>query len=220
MILNEKKIYTIILHELKCFIFSFTGAPKIWFGVPYSHSIAFYTAMKQLSPTFCRKKKLWLTQDTVMMPPNLLVKHGVSVSRCIQEPGQFIVVFPKAYTSHVCTGYTVSESVYFATRDYLNFMENEFENIRDSRDPMLFPLPKLMLCIAKDEKSSRKTLQKIKPLLEKMRDNEYVKRTMISDLGVKSTERIDLKSGSKKQQEEDEYECETCSANLYVSFVS
>ena len=85
---------------------------------------------------------------------------------------------------------------------------------------MLFPLPKLMLCIAKDEKSSRKTLQKIKPLLEKMRDNEYVKRTMISDLGVKSTERINLKSGSKKQQEEDEYECETCSANLYVSFVS
>ena len=85
---------------------------------------------------------------------------------------------------------------------------------------MLFPLPKLMLCIAKDEKSRRKTLLKIKPLLEKMRDNEYVKRTMISDLGVKSTERINLKSGNKKQQEEDEYECETCSANLYVSFVS
>merc|ERR1719384_1103108 len=76
-----------------------------------------------------------------------------------------------------------------------------------------------MLCIAKDEKSSRKTLQKIKPLLKKMRDNEYVKRTMISDLGVKSTERINLKSGNKSQQEEDEYECETCSANLYVSFV-
>ena len=76
-----------------------------------------------------------------------------------------------------------------------------------------------MICIAKDEKSSVKTLRMIKPLLEKMRDNEYVKRTMISDLGVKSTERIDLKS-SKKQQEEDEYECETCSTNLYVSFVS
>ena len=85
---------------------------------------------------------------------------------------------------------------------------------------MLFPLPKLLLCIAKDEKSSRKTLKLIKPLLEKMRDNEYVKRTMISDLGVKTTERINLRSGNKKQTEEDEYECEMCSANLYVSFVS
>ena len=88
-----------------------------------------------------------------------------------------------------------------------------------SKDPMLFPLPKLLLCIAKDEKSSRRTLKLIKPLLEKMRDNEYVKRTMISDLGVKTTERINLKE-SKKQTEEDEYECEMCSANLYVSFVS
>ena len=155
------------------------------------------------------------------MPPNLLVKHGVSVSRSIQEPGQFIVVFPKAYSSHLCTGYTVSESVYFATRDYLKIAEAEFDAIRDSHDPMLFPIPKLLLCIAKDDKStSRKTLKMIKPLLAKMRDNEYVKRTMISDMGVKSTERINLKSGSKKQQEEDEYECETCSANLYVSFVS
>lgn len=142
------------------------------------------------------------------------------MSRVIQEAGQFIIVFPKAYSSHVCTGYTVSESVYFATRDYLKYSETEFENIRDSRDPMLFPLPKLLLCIAKAEKSSKKTLKLIKPLLEKIRDNEYVKRTMISDLGVKATERINLRSGSKNQQEEDEYECETCSANLYISFVS
>ena len=153
------------------------------------------------------------------MPPNLLVKHGVSVSRCIQEEGQFIVVFPKAYSSTINTGYSVSESVYYATNDYLKIAREEFENIRDSRDPMLFPMPKLLLCIASDDKSSNSTLKIIKPLLEKMRDNEYVKRTMIQDLGVKGTERLALKN-KKSQQEEDEYECETCSANLYVSFVS
>jgi hypothetical protein len=43
---------------------------------------------------------------------------------------------------------------------------------------------------------------------------------MISDMGVKTTERINLKSDKKNQVEEEEYECETCSANLYVSFVS
>ena len=82
------------------------------------------------------------------MPPNLLVKHGVSVCRSVQEQGQFVVVFPRAYTSSVCTGYSVAESVYFAPRDYLTFAETEFANIRDSHEPMMFPLPKLLLCLA------------------------------------------------------------------------
>jgi hypothetical protein len=44
---------------------------------------------------------------------------------------------------------------------------------------------------------------------------------MISDLGVKLTERINLRKGKKSDNEEDEeYECETCSENLFVSFVS
>ena len=138
--------------------------------------------------------------------------------RSVQEPGQFIVVFPRSYTSSFCTGYSIAESVYFAPRDYLEFAETEFQNIRDSNEPMMFPLPKLILSIAKDEKSRKGTLKKVKPYLESIRDNEYIKRTMISDLGVKLSERITLRT--KKQEEDDEYECETCSANLYVSFVS
>ena len=84
---------------------------------------------------------------------------------------------------------------------------------------MMFPLPKLLLSIAKDDKSRKGTLRKVKPHLEAIRDYEYIKRTMISDLGVKHAERITLRE-TKKQEEDDEYECETCSANLYVSFVS
>lgn len=44
-----------------------TGAPKLWYGVPESHGIAFYTAMKQLVPTFCRKKPIWMAPDTAMV---------------------------------------------------------------------------------------------------------------------------------------------------------
>merc|ERR1711981_595410 len=204
-------------HGLPWIEYNHTGAPKVWYGVPESHSLAFYTAMKLLVPLYCHRKKIWLPSDTVMVPPNVLVKHGVSVCRSVQEPGQFIVVFPRCYTSSFNTGYSIAESVYFATRDYLNFAEVEFENIRDSNEPMLFPLSKLLLSIAKDEKSRNGTLRKVKPYLESIRDHEYIKRTMISDLGVKHSERITLKT--KKQEEDDEYECETCSADLYVSFL-
>ena len=130
-----------------------------------------------------------------------------------------MIVFPKAYTSSICTGYAIAESVYYAPRDYLKFAETEFSNIKESNEPMMFPLPKLLLSIAQADQSRKGTLRIVKPFLEKIRDYEYIKRTMISDLGVKSTERINLRK-KKKQEEDDEYECETCSANLYVSFVS
>ena len=51
--------------------------------------------LSQVVPTFCKNRKIWLPSDTTMVSPSLLVKHGVSVSRSVQHPGQFIVVFPK-----------------------------------------------------------------------------------------------------------------------------
>ncbi len=142
----------------------------------------------------------------------------MSVCRAVQHPGEFLVVFPKTFTSYICSGYSVSESVYFAPRDYLDLAEDEFRAIRESCEPMMFPLPRLLLAIAQDEVTTRATLRRVRPFLERMRDNEYVKRTMLSDLGVKGSERIVLRT--KKQDQEDEYECEICSENLYVSYVS
>ena len=53
-------------------------------------------------------------------------------------------------------------------RDYLHLAEMEFRNIRDSREPMMFPLPKLLLAVAQDEQTGRETLKLVKPLLEKV----------------------------------------------------
>ena len=168
--------------------------------------------MDILSGVYCNHN------NQLQVPANLLVKYGVSVSRTIQQPGEFLVVFPKTYTSYLCTGYSITESVYYAPTDYLGIAEDEFRAIRESGEPMMFPMPKLLLCIAQDENTKKDTLRLVKPFLEKIRDNEYVKRAMINDLGVKHSERIVLKT--KKQEQEDEYECEICSENLYVSYVS
>ena len=60
-----------------------------------------------------------------------------------KSPNSNVIVLPRSYTSSICTGYSVAESVYFAPRDYLSFAENEFQNIKDSHEPMMFPLPKV-----------------------------------------------------------------------------
>ena len=57
----------------------------------------------------------------------MLTDRNVSLCRTEQQPGQFVVVFPRAYTSSVCTGYTVSESVYFATHNWLDTAHLDFK---------------------------------------------------------------------------------------------
>ena len=54
-------------HGLPWIEYNHTGAPKVWYGVPEAHSLAFYTAMKLLVPLYCHRKKVWLPSDTVMV---------------------------------------------------------------------------------------------------------------------------------------------------------
>ncbi len=64
-------------HGLPWVEYHHTGSPKVWYSVPDSHSIAFYTAMQQLVPTFCRKKKIWLPADTAMVNRTTLLQNCV-----------------------------------------------------------------------------------------------------------------------------------------------
>ncbi|KAG8303400.1 Jumonji and AT-rich interaction domain containing 2, variant 2 [Homalodisca vitripennis] len=117
-------------HGLPWIEYLHTGASKIWYGIPDSSSAQFRSAVMSLVPRLCRDKTLWLASDTAMVPPPLLVERGVSLSRIVQDPGQFIIVFPKAFTSSVCTGYLVSESVYFAQPSWLATAQNLFNWVR------------------------------------------------------------------------------------------
>lgn len=207
-------------HGLPWIEYLHTGAPKIWYGIPDDHSLAFYTAMKQLVPTFCKNRKIWLPSDTTMVSPSLLVKHGVSVSRAVQQPGQFVVVFPKSYTSSICTGYCVSESVYYAPVDWLADVDSVFKDIKDSQEPMMFPLEKMLFALATDSRATKFVLETIKPKIEKIRDKESELRKQVISLGIKVSERLSLENDSSKEEEDDEYECQVCNANLFVSLIA
>ena len=197
-------------HGLPWIEYLHTGAPKIWYGIPDDHSLAFYTAMKQLVPSFCKNQKIWLPSDTTMVCPSLLVKHGVSVCRAVQQPGQFVVVFPKSYTSSICTGYCVSESVYYAPADWLRDVDHVFQDIKDSMEPMMFPLEKMLFALSVDVKSTKYVLEAIRPKvnhfctchgntkfalfqIEKIREREARARKEVISLGIKVRKVRDIK---------------------------
>ena len=52
--------------------------------------------------------------------PEVLCREGIKVYRTVQRCGQFVVCFPGAFVSKVCCGYSVSETVHFATPHWMN----------------------------------------------------------------------------------------------------
>nr|XP_023027299.1 protein piccolo [Leptinotarsa decemlineata] len=212
-------------HGLPWIEYLHTGGNKIWYGIPNSASEAFQSALRQLVPNYCKNKEHWLNSDTVMVPPNLLVEHGVSLCRTIQVPGQFIVVFPKAFTSSVSTGYVVSESVYFAPTYWLKTARGLFDVLRNSSEPSMFSLDRLLLSITNDTRCSADILRQVLPHVQELCDREMQRRDKLRSLGELTRERLpipEVNRGKKKKfqhGEEGDYECEICKMSLFVSMV-
>uniref|UniRef100_T1GI84 JmjC domain-containing protein n=1 Tax=Megaselia scalaris TaxID=36166 RepID=T1GI84_MEGSC len=189
-------------HGLSWIEYLHTGASKIWYGIPDDQSVNFRQALTQLIPTHCQNKTLWLPCDTVMVPPYMLTERGVSLCRIEQKPGEFVVIFPRAYTSSIATGYVVSESVYFATSSWLDLAKDDFKDIHDSCEPAMFSLEQLLFALAGDQRIPTEIISQA--------------------AGVTSTEKIMTEKSQKSKSKQivpEEYLCETCRANLYISMV-
>jgi protein Jumonji len=166
----------------------------------------------------------------------------VSLCRTVQEPGQFILVFPKAFTSSISTGYLVSESVYFAQPRWLKTAEAIFkvlseldmifqqihitfalQELKESKEPTMFSLERLLFSLAEDKKCNADVLALALPLIKSTVEREEDNRQILKNVGLKSSERLPLPDSSKKGknnvEEDTEYECEDCRANLYLSLV-
>lgn len=212
-------------HRLPWIEYLHTGGNKIWYGIPDSMSEKFHKTLLKIVPNYCLNKSLWLPSDTAMVPPNLLLENGVSLCRTVQEPGQFIVIFPKAFTSSISTGYLVSESVYFAPHYWLTTAENAFEELKINCESSMFSLDRLLISILNDTRTSIDVLKQIKPLISKLSEKETKERKKLLDLGINASERLPLPNEpgvkkKKKIKEDGDYECDSCSKNLFLSLVS
>ncbi|XP_021932109.1 uncharacterized protein LOC110835814 isoform X2 [Zootermopsis nevadensis] len=214
-------------HGLPWVEYLHTGANKIWYGIPDEYSSVFRSALTKLVPRYCKNKTIWLPSDTAMVPPPMLVKHGVSLCHTVQEPGQFILVFPRAFTSSICTGYLVSESVYFAQPNWLNTAEQVFRDIQNSCEPSMFSLERLLFSISTDGRTNVEVLKQVLPMIVQIRQQELDYRKQLYALGLKTSERLPLpevnikrRKARQAREEEADYECEMCRANLFVSLVT
>ncbi|KPI96745.1 Protein Jumonji [Papilio xuthus] len=210
-------------HGLPWIEYMHTGPGKIWYGIPDEQSDNFRRAVEQLCPTSCQNKSIWLPSDITMIPPDLLLLNNVSISRAVQEPGQFILVFPKAYSCSIATGYTVSESVYFATNSWLETIDQVFQEVRQSCEPTMFSLEHLLVSAARDLRAPTEVLKLVHVLLGKIIREELKNRNALAAYKILNynpqQNRLTRKRPAGAWNVRDQDECEICQATLYLSKV-
>lgn len=209
-------------HGLSWIEYLHTGASKLWYGIPDDQSANFRSALTSLIPTHIQNKTIWLPCDTVMVPPHMLTDRGVSLCRIEQKPGEYVVIFPRAYTSSVSTGYVVSESVYFATSSWLELGKDDFRDIHESCEPAMFSLEQLLFALASDQRVTADVLSQMLPMINEVFEKEVAAREQLKAAGVTSTEKIPAEKTTKSRKQpiaSIQHECDLCRANLYISMV-
>jgi ribosomal protein L44E len=97
--------------------------------------------------------------------------------------------------------------------------------LKDSNEPTMFSLERLLLSLSEDGRCSTDVLMLALPLLRATVEREGRNREALKGVGLRSSERLPLpdSSTSKKakpgKEDDTEYECEVCRANLHLSLV-
>ena len=104
-------------HNLYSINYNHLGAPKTWYGVGAAHAEAFERtatdAIFKGTATLAETVRA-LMNKTLLFSPSVLIQAGIPVCRAVQEPGQYVVTFPRAYHGGFSNGFNIGEAVNFA----------------------------------------------------------------------------------------------------------
>ncbi|GAV90459.1 JmjC domain-containing protein/JmjN domain-containing protein/zf-C5HC2 domain-containing protein, partial [Cephalotus follicularis] len=115
-------------HYLYSINYHHTGAPKTWYGVPGHAALQFEKVT--LDHVYCHNilstdgedgASEVLTRKTTMFAPNILLQSNVPVCKAVQNPGEFVITFPRAYHAGFNNGFGCGEAVNFAVGNWFPF---------------------------------------------------------------------------------------------------
>ncbi|KAE8721541.1 JMJ705 protein [Hibiscus syriacus] len=109
-------------HDLHSLNYLHMGAGKTWYGVPREAAVAFEEVVRvegyggEFNPlvTFST-----LGEKNTVMSPEVFVQAGIPCCRLVQNAGEFVVTFPRAYHSGFSHGFNFGEAANIATPEWL-----------------------------------------------------------------------------------------------------
>lgn len=88
--------------------------------------------------------------QVTQLSPSILKCKGVPVYRCVQNPGEFILMFPRAYHSGFNCGFNCAEAVNVAPVDWLQHGQAAVELYSEQRRKTSISHDKLLLASARE----------------------------------------------------------------------
>ncbi|XP_074646245.1 uncharacterized protein LOC141902428 isoform X2 [Tubulanus polymorphus] len=177
-------------HMLPYINYLHTGADTIWYSIVKGQVGKFKQLMADLFPDRLHDHPITSKNGAVMVSPDVLIEGGVNVCRTVQRQREFVVVFPETYCASVCCGYNISESVHYATTDYLPLGTCAAKELADASEAEKFSMDKLLYVLAKSEKTSNIILQSVLPHLESAIEDELSLRQQLREAGLKNSDQM------------------------------
>ncbi|XP_051121315.1 putative lysine-specific demethylase JMJ16 [Andrographis paniculata] len=137
-------------HHLYSLNFMHWGAPKMWYGIPGSDALKLEAAMRKHLPDLFEEQPDLLHKLVTQISPSILQYEGVPVYRCVQNPGEFVLTFPRAYHAGFNCGFNCAEAVNVAPVDWLPHGQNAIELYREQGRQTSISHDKLLLGAARE----------------------------------------------------------------------
>ncbi|XP_042049740.1 lysine-specific demethylase JMJ18-like isoform X2 [Salvia splendens] len=137
-------------HHLYSLNYMHWGAPKLWYGVPGSDALKLEAAMKKHLPDLFDEQPDLLHKLVTQLSPSILRSEGVPVYRCVQNAGEFVLTFPRAYHAGFNSGFNCAEAVNVAPVDWLPHGHNVIELYREQGRKTSISHDKLLLGAARE----------------------------------------------------------------------
>ncbi|KAJ9176453.1 hypothetical protein P3X46_011762 [Hevea brasiliensis] len=114
-------------HHLYSLCYMHLGAPKIWYGIPGRYNVKFKALLKKQLPDMLAEQPKLRDRLADKLYPSTLKSEDIPVYRCIQYPGEFVLVLPGAYYSGFDCGFNCVEAVNVAPLEWLPYGQNVVE---------------------------------------------------------------------------------------------
>eukprot|EP00116_Pleurobrachia_bachei_P001751 sb/3462013/ len=96
------------------------GEPKVWYGIPDSGAPDFEDIIKKEAPELFTREPSLMHQLVTTLSPKLLFENVYTLH---QNPGDFIITFPRAYHAGFNSGFNFNEACNFATSDWVSTVQ-------------------------------------------------------------------------------------------------
>ncbi|XP_050266962.1 lysine-specific demethylase JMJ17 isoform X1 [Quercus robur] len=196
------------------------GEPKCWYSVPGNRASAFEEVMQKTLPDLFDAQPDLLFQLVTMLNPSVLQENGVPVYSILQEPGNFVITFPRSYHGGFNLGLNCAEAVNFAPADWLPHGGFGADRYREYHKAAVLSHEELLCVAAKQSDCNRRVSSYLKEELLRIYTNEKSCRERLWKNGIIKSSPMSPRKCPEYVGTEEDPTCIICKQYLYLSAVA